>query len=352
MELGFYTFGDLDVRPGAPRVSVGRRIREILERVRLADEVGLDYAGIGEHHRPDYAVSAPATVIAAALAGTQRITVGSAVTVLSSEDPVRVFQQFATMDQLSEGRVELLAGRGSFIESFPLFGASLEDYDELFEEKLDLLLTLDRGNPVTWSGRFRPALHQATVLPRPTAKPDLGERLRIAVATGGSPASSVRAGRLGLPVNYAVIGGEPRRFAPLVELYRQAHEEAGHPPTTRQVTVSGQGFVAEDDTAARDLFFPYHQASMARIAAERGFAPPSRVSFEAQSARHGAFFVGSPETVADKIVTLHQALGHDRQVFQMDLSGVPQAEALRAIELLGTAVRPLVDAELGRARRE
>ncbi len=347
MQLGFYTFGDLDLRPGAERVSPGQRLREIFERVRLAEEVGLDYVGIGEHHRPDYSISAPATVISAALAQTRRIHVGSAVTVLSTEDPVRVFQQFATMDQFSGGRVELSAGRGSFVESFPLFGASLEDYDELYEEKLDLLLRLDAEHPITWTGRFRPALRDAVVLPRPTDKPDIGEHLRIEIATGGSPASAVRAGRLGLPVNFAIIGGEGRRFAPLVEYYREARREAGHAGPGR-VTVSGPGFLADDDAAARDFLYPYHSANMAQIAAERGFAPPNRISFEAQSGKHGAFFVGSPEYVAEKILTLHQALGHDRQLLQMDYSGVPQRESLRAVELLGTA-KQLVEAEVGTA---
>lgn len=347
MELGFYTFGDIDTRPGSAPVSPGARMRDLLERVRLADEVGLDYVGFGEHHRPDYAVSAPSVLIAAALAQTRRIRVGSAVTVLSTEDPVRVYQEFASMDQASDGRVELMAGRGSFIESFPLFGARLEDYDDLFAEKLDLLLAVDRGNPVTWSGRFRPPLREATILPRPTAKPGLGERLAISVATGGSPASSVRTGALGLPIAYAVIGGEPRRFAPLVEMYRQAHAQAGHPEAARHVTVSVQGFVGDDDAAARDLFFPFHNASAARIAQERGFAMPNRLSFDAQSGRHGAFFVGSPAAVAEKILVLHRALGHDRMIFQMDLSGVPQRDVLRAIELLGTQVKPVVDAATG-----
>ncbi|MPV38539.1 LLM class flavin-dependent oxidoreductase [Georgenia subflava] len=345
MELGIYTFGDLDDRPTAEPTSPGRRINEILERVRLAEDVGLDYAGIGEHHRPDYAISAPATVIAAALAQTERIHVGSAVTVLSTEDPVRVFQQFATMDQYSGGRVELLAGRGSFIESFPLYGASLEDYDELYEEKLDLLLTLDSGNPVTWSGKHRPPLRDAQILPRPTDKPDLGEHLRIGVATGGSPASSVRAGKLGLPINYAVIGGEPRRFAPLAELYRRAHAEAGHPAATRRVEVSVHGFLAETDAEALEFFYPYQLDAGTKIARERGFALPNRISYEMQSGRHGAYVIGSPETVAEKIVLLHTSLGHDRQNFQMDVSGVPQRESLRAIELLGR-VKELVDAEL------
>jgi probable LLM family oxidoreductase len=348
MELGLYTFGDVHPDPVTGAVtSPAQRLRDVLERVRLAEEVGLDHVGIGEHHRPDYAISSPATVIAAALAQTSRISVGSAVTVLSTEDPVRVYQQFATMDLLSEGRVELLAGRGSFIESYPLFGASLDDYDALFEEKIRLLLRIDRGSPVTWSGRFRPPLHAAEVLPRPYPKPDLGEHLRIAIATGGNPASSERAGRLGLPVSYAIIGGRPADFAGLVRLYRRAHEEAGHDAATRRVEVAGMGFVADDSKAARDFFFPYWLDSMRRIAAERGFAIPNRIAFESQSARGGAYFVGAPEEVAERIVALHEVLGHDRQIFQMDLSGVPQRESLRAIELLGTQVAPLVREALG-----
>ncbi|VTR76821.1 LLM class flavin-dependent oxidoreductase [Cellulomonas hominis] len=343
MELGLYTFGDVHPDPvSGARTSPAQRLRDILERVRLAEQVGLDHVGVGEHHRPDYAVSSPSTVIAAALAQTERISVGSAVTVLSTEDPVRVYQQFATMDLLSGGRVELLAGRGSFIESYPLFGASLDDYDALFDEKIRLLLRIDRGNPVTWSGRFRAPLHAAEILPRPTDKPGLGEHLRIAVATGGNPASSERAGRLGLPVSYAIIGGRPADFAGLVRLYRRAHEEAGHDAATRRVEVAGMGFVAEDGRAARDFFFPYWLDSMRRIAAERGFAVPNRIAFESQSAKGGAYFVGAPEEVAERIVALHGVLGHDRQIFQMDLSGVPQRESLRAIELLGTRVAPMV----------
>ncbi len=347
MELGFYTFGDIhpDPHTGAT-VSPGRRIRDVLERVRLAEEVGLDYVGIGEHHRPDYAISAPATVIAAALAQTARITVGSAVTVLSTEDPVRVFQQFATMDQFSGGRVELMAGRGSFIESYPLFGADLHDYDALYDEKIQLLLRLDRGNPATWRGRFRPALTDAVVLPRPADKPGVGEHLRIAVATGGNPQSSARAGYLGLPVNYAIIGGRPVQFAPLVDLYRRVHAEQGHPVARRFVTVSGMGFVADDDAQALDFFAPYFLDTMRRIAAERGFPTPTRMSYEATAAPGGAYLVGSPESVAERIVAIHGDLGHDRQIFQMDLSGVPQRESLRAIELLGTQVKPMVDAAL------
>lgn len=335
-----YTFGDVgDVSPG-------QRLRDVLERVRLAEQVGLDYIGIGEHHRPDYAISSPSTVIAAALAQTSRLTVGSAVTVLSTEDPVRVYQQFTTMDLLSQGRVELLAGRGSFIESYPLFGASLEDYDELFDEKIRLLLRLDAAERTTWQGRFRPALDDALVLPRPH-----GEHLRIAVATGGNPQSSVRAGLLGLPVSYAIIGGQPAQFAPLVDLYRRAHAQSDHPVSAPFVSVAGMGFLADDGKAARDYFYPYWLETMRRISSERGFPMPNRISYESQAARGGAYFVGQPEQVAERIVALHGVLDHDRQAFQMDLSGVPQAESLRSIELLGTEVAPLVREALGQSIR-
>ncbi|KQT01129.1 LLM class flavin-dependent oxidoreductase [Cellulomonas sp. Leaf395] len=348
MELGLYTFGDVHPDPvSGAQVSPGHRIREILERIRLAEEVGLDYVGIGEHHRPDYAISSPSTVIAAALAQTSRITVGSAVTVLSTEDPVRVFQQFATMDLLSEGRVELLAGRGSFIESYPLFGASLDDYDELYDEKIQLLLRLDAAERTTWQGRFRPALDDALVLPRPFDHPGRGQHLRIAVATGGNPQSSVRAGVLGLPISYAIIGGQLAQFAPLVDLYRRTHAESGHAPADRFVSVAGMGFVAHDAKVARDYFYPYWLESMRRISSERGFPMPNRISYEAQAARGGAYFVGEPEQIAERIVALHGVLHHDRQAFQMDLSGVPQKESLRSIELLGTQVAPLVRAALG-----
>lgn len=347
MELGIYTFGDVHPDPVSGAVTdPGQRIREVLERIRLAEAVGLDHVGIGEHHRPDYAISSPSTVIAAALAQTSRITVGSAVTVLSTEDPVRVYQQFATMDLISEGRVELLAGRGSFIESYPLFGASLDDYDELYDEKIRLLLELDAHERVTWSGRFRPALRDALVLPRPHDLPGRGRHLTIAVATGGNPGSSVRAGALGLPISYAIIGGRPDAFAPLVALYREAHAASGA-TAAPFVSVAGIGFVADDGKRARDLFYPYWLDSMRRIASERGFSMPNRIAFESQAARGGAYFVGHPEEVAERIVTLHRVLGHDRQSFQMDLSGVPQRESLRAIELLGTEVAPLVRAELG-----
>lgn len=342
MELGLYSFGDIHPNPvTGERVSPGQRTLDLLERIRLAEQVGLDFFGVGEHHRPDYAVSAPGTVLAAAAGQTSRIGLGSAVTVLSTEDPVRVYQQFATIDLISKGRVELMAGRGSFIESYPLFGAELRDYDELYDEKIQLLLALDAGNPVTWSGRFRGALDQAVILPRPYPKPGLGEHLRISVATGGNPESSVRAGILGLPINYAIIGGQPARFAPLVDLYRRAFAQTERTGAVQEVGVSGMGFIS-DDGRALDRFFPYWLDSMCRIARERGFATPDRVSYEAQAAPGGAYFIGGPEQVAQRIIDLYGYLRHDRQGFQMDLSSVSQADSLKAIELLGTRVAPLV----------
>ncbi len=344
MLLGVYSFGDIHPDPVThQRVSPAQRMADLLERIRLAEQVGLDFFGIGEHHRPDYAVSAPTVLLAAAAGQTSRIGLGSAVTVLSTEDPVRVYQQFATIDLISRGRVELMAGRGSFIESYPLFGANLADYDALYDEKIQLLLQIDDGNPVTWSGRFRPALDGAVILPRPYDKPGLGEHLRISVATGGNPESSVRAGILGLPVNYAIIGGQPARFAPLVDLYRRAFAQTERRGAVEEVGVSGMGFLSDDGRAA-DTFFPYWLDSMRRISRERRFPMPDRASYDAQAAPGGAYFIGHPEQVAERIVDLHAVLRHDRQGFQMDLSSVPQAASLRAIELLGTQVAPLVRA--------
>ena len=346
MELGIYTFGDL-----AAGEDAATSLRHVLERARLAEEVGLDYVGIGEHHRAEYSISSPSTVISAALAQTSRIHVGSAVTVLSTEDPVRVYQQFATMDAFSGGRVELLAGRGSFIESYPLFGADLGDYDALYDEKIQLLLTLDEAAvadaSITWSGKFRPELRDAVVLPRPADIPGRGRRLNLAVATGGNPGSSVRAAVLGLPINYAIIGGKPSHFAPLAGLYRQEFRaRAGLEGATPSVTLSGMGFVASDAREALDTFFPYWHTSMTAISRERGFAAPNRITFEATSGPDGAYAVGNPEQVAAKIVRTQKAVGHTRQIFQIDVGGVPHADQLRAIELLGTQVKPLVDAEL------
>jgi len=264
------------------------------------------------------------------------------VTVLSTEDPVRLYQQFTTLDQLSRGRAELLAGRGSFTESFPLFGADLADYDELFEEKLQLLLTLDREDPIAWSGRFRPPLTGVHVYPRP-----YGERLRISVGTGGNPESSVRAGVLGLPVVYAVIGGQPERFAPLVDLYRRGIAAAAHPPERSHVTMGAIGFLAEDSQDAKDTFYPYWLEVMKYGARARGWAVPSRGEYDAMVAGAQALFVGSPDEVADRIIAVGRLVGADRYAMQMDWAGVPHDRVMTAIELLGTRVLPRVREALG-----
>ncbi|GHD43043.1 LLM class flavin-dependent oxidoreductase [Mycetocola manganoxydans] len=342
MELGVYTFGDIPSDPstGMPGTA-GAQLANTMEWIRLADDSGLDWFGIGEHHRPEYSITSPAIILAAAATATKRIRLSSAVTVLSTEDPVRVFQQFATIDLLSNGRVELAAGRGSFIESFPLFGANLADYDELYEEKLALLLEINANERVTWRGKFRPPLDDALILPRP-----LTGKLDIWIATGGNPESSMRAGYLGLPVNYAIIGGYPEQFAPLAALYRESGRKAGHAASDLRVAVSGPGFIAPTSQEAKDTFFPYWKRSMAKIAAERGFTAPSRLGYDSQTAKRGAIFAGSPNEVADKILTLHSHLGHDRQALQMDWSGMPHDLVMRSIELLATEVLPQVRAEL------
>ncbi|GAB3155624.1 LLM class flavin-dependent oxidoreductase [Amycolatopsis sp. NPDC004378] len=339
MKLGIYSFGDRtpDPRTGE-QLSVAQTLANTLERIKLADELGLSFYGLGEHHLDQYAISNPGTVLAAAAAVTDQITLSSAVTVLSTEDPVRLYQQFTTLDQLSHGRAELLAGRGSFTESFPLFGNDLGDYDELFEEKLALLLHIDRQDPLTWSGRFRPPLENARILPRP-----YGEHLRISVGTGGNPESSIRAGLLGLPVVYAVIGGRPERFAPLVDLYRQAGEAGDQHDL--HVTMGAIGFVAEKSQDAKEKFYPYWLETMKYGAKARGWAVPTRAEYDQYTHGAQALFVGSPQEIADRIIEVGKLTGADRYAMQMDWSGVPQADVMRAIELLGTEVLPLVRKE-------
>ena len=340
MEFGVYSFGDI---PRDGSVSPEQTLADTLERIRAADAAGLDYFGLGEHHRPDYAISSPATVLAAAASVTDRIRLGSAVTVLSTEDPVRVFQQFATIDLLSHGRAELLAGRGSFIESFPLFGYNLSDYDALFAEKLDLLLKLNENERISWDGRFRPLLNQALILPRPK-----NGALDIWIATGGHPESSARAGSLGIPLSFAIIGGLPERFAPLFDLYRRSATQHGHDASTLKTAIAVPGFVAKDSSAARESFFPYWIASMERISEERGFPAPTRQTFDDMTAARGALFVGSPNEVADKIISVHSHLGMDRVGLQMDWSGMPHRLVLESIELFATEVAPQVRTELAR----
>ncbi|MDQ0283930.1 putative LLM family oxidoreductase [Rhodococcus fascians] len=314
------------------------RMGHLLEEIALADQVGLYSFGIGEHHRSEYYDSAPSIILAAAAARTENIRLGSAVKVLSADDPVRVFQEFATLDLISKGRIDLVVGRGSFTESFPLFGLDLADYDSLFAEKLDLLLQIRDNEEITWSGRHRPALNRQGIYPRPLQDP-----LPIWVGVGGTPESFARAGLLGLPLMIAIIGGEPRQFAPLVDLYRRAGAQAGHSPEKLKVGLHVFGFVADTTEAAADTIYPGWNEMFTKISRERGFARPSRQQFDATSGPNGAFFMGDPKTVADKIVRVSEQLGGvDRLSLQMTNPRLAHGDLLRGIELLGTEVAPLV----------
>ncbi|WP_102961280.1 Atu2307/SP_0267 family LLM class monooxygenase [Mangrovicella endophytica] len=344
MQLGLYTFADNmpdpeTGRPLAPAV----RFRNLLEEIVIADEVGLDVFGLGEHHRNDYLVSAPAVALAAAAARTKRIRLTSAVTVLSSEDPIRVFEDFSTLDLISEGRAEIMVGRGSFIESFPLFGYDLADYDTLFDEKLGLLLELRRGEHLTWPGGHHTSrISGRGVYPRPLQEP-----LPLWIAVGGTPQSVVRAGRLGLPLALAIIGGEPRRFAALVDLYRRAAEDAGHDPATLPVSINSHGLIGDDFTATADLGFTSHRIGVERIARERGWSPATRAQFDRSITLQGSDFVGDPQRIIDKILLQHEWFRHDRFLLQMSVGPVPHAAMLRGIELYGTVVAPAVRKALG-----
>ena len=337
MELGLFSF--VERTPGSG-LSAEQRLKNLLEEIELADQVGLDVFGVGEHHRPDYVVSAPAVVLAAAAARTKRIRLTSAVNVLSSDDPIRVFQQFATVDLLSGGRAEVMAGRGSFIESFPLFGYDLRDYDELFAEKLDLLLRLREEERVTWSGRHRPPLEGQPVYPRPVQEP-----LPVWIAVGGTPESAVRAGALGLPMALAIIGGLPERFVPFAELHRRAAQEAGH--GRLPLGINSHGFLADSADEAADLAFGPFSETMNRIGRERGWPPTTRADFDASRELRGALFVGSPAEVTEKILFQHGLFGHERFLLQLSVGSMPHDRMLRAIELFGTEVAPVVRAELG-----
>jgi probable LLM family oxidoreductase len=339
LELGLYTFAEVthDVQSGrAP--TPAERLADLLEEVQLADELGLDVFGVGEHHRAEFAVSAPAVVLAAAAARTRRINLTSAVTVLSSDDPVRVFEEFTTLDLLSGGRAEIMVGRGSFTESFPLFGYSLDDYDELFSEKLELLLELRDQERVTWTGKHRSPLDEMIVHPRPE------RQIPVWVAVGGTPASTVRAGLLGLPMALAIIGGLPERFQPLVALHRRAAEEAGH--ARPALSINSHGFIADTSQAAVDRSFGPVASVMDRIGQERGWPPMTREQYEASAELRGANFVGSPQQVVEKILFQHELFGHDRFLLQLTVGSMPHAQVMRAIELYGTEVAPAVRAAL------
>jgi probable LLM family oxidoreductase len=344
MELGLYTFADVSPEPGPGAVGPHERLRNLIEEIELADQVGLDVFGLGEHHRPDYAASAPVVALAAAAERTKRIRLSSAVTVLSSDDPVRVFQQFATLDLLSNGRAEIMAGRGSFIESFPLFGYNLEDYDELFAEKLDLLLAIRDQVNVTWQGKLRAPINGRGVYPRP-----LQEKLPIWIAIGGTPQSAARAGVLGLPLALAIIGGEPARFAPLFDIYREAARRAGTDQATLATSINVHGFIAETTEQAADDFYGPQAEVMNRIGRERGWGPTSRAHFDQARSASGALFVGNPEQVAEKIVAQHKIFNNGRFLLQMAIGTMPHAKIMKAIELYGTKVAPIVRKETAKA---
>ncbi|MFI1865422.1 LLM class flavin-dependent oxidoreductase [Streptomyces jumonjinensis] len=341
-ELGIYHFGELTPDPATGALPApGTRLRELVEQAKAADEAGLDIFAVGEHHRTDFVVSSPAVVLAAMAENTSRIKLSSAVTVLSSDDPVRVFQQFATLDLLSGGRAEIIAGRGSYIESFPVFGYDLNDYAELFAEKLDLLLKLREENPVSWQGRLRPTLVNGDITPRPDRE------LPVWVAVGGTPASVVRAGRLGLPLSLAIIGGGYRQFAPFVDLYRKAGAEAGHAPEKLKVSINSPGFVAPSHREAIEVSHPYFQAGWMANHHQRGQGVPMpKMAYEAQATAGGAFFLGSAQEVIDKIMAQHRLFRHDRMMIQLGFGNLPQKEALKSIELLGSEVAPVVRKEI------
>jgi probable LLM family oxidoreductase len=329
MEIGIYTFGELTSG------TAGQRMRDLLEEIELADQVGLDVFGVGEHHRPDFVVSAPAVVLAAAARTTKRIRLTSAVSVISSDDPVRIFQDFATLDLISAGRAEIMAGRGSFIESFPLFGYDLDDYDALFAEKLELLLQLREQKQVQWVGEHRSSIDGLGVYPRPEQDP-----LPVWVAVGGNPQSAARAGLLGLPMALAIIGGYPERFAPFAELHRRATTEGGH--DYRPLSINSHGFVARTSQEAVRTSFPALEAMMDRIGRERGWPPLTKEHYEASHELRGASFVGSPDQIVEKILFQHDIFNHDRFLLQMSVGTLPHADVMRAIELLGTEVAPKV----------
>jgi probable LLM family oxidoreductase len=345
MELGIYTFADV-----APETVVGKatnthqRLNDLMEEIKLADEVGLDVFGIGEHHRADYTVSAPAVILGAAAMVTKNIKLASAVTVLSTDDPVRVFESFATVDQLSKGRAEIMAGRGSFIETYPLFGFNLNDYDALFSEKLELLLKLNKEVVIDWKGTMRPSIKGMGVYPRPYQ-----EKLPIWLAVGGTPESAVRAGTLGLPMALAIIGGMPERFVPFVNLFWDTAEKEGHGKSNLQLSINSHGYIANDSQQASDDYFPSYFTMMSRIGKERGWSPLSREYFEALRTPKGSLVVGSPQQVIDKILYEHELFHNTRFLLQMSIGTMPHDKVMKSIELFGTVVAPAVRKALAKS---
>jgi len=343
MELGIGMFGDLAVDAAGKHADAGQKLKEIIEEIKLADEVGLDVFGLGEHHRPDYAVSSPEIVLAAAAAVTKNIKLMSTVTVLSSSEPVKVYQDFSTIDLLSNGRAEIGVGRGSFIESFPLFGYDLKDYNQLFEEKLDLLLNINNNEVVNWKGKLRAPVVDQTVYPRASNK----GQLPIWIAVGGTPESVVRAGKLGLPLIIAIIGGMPKQFQPLVQLYKNVYEENGHDMSKMQLGIHSHSFVS-DDAKVIDGYFNNYAAQMNRIGRDRGWPPYSKAQYEGGRSKEGALFIGDSNEVADKILYMHELFGVTRFVAHMDVGAPDHAVMMKSIELFGTKVAPIVKKALAK----
>ena len=338
MEIGICTFADVGTHPLTKEtITPYQRLRNLMEEIELADQLGLDVFAVGEHHLPDYAISSPAIVLAAAAVRTKNIKLSSGVTVLSSDDPVRVFQQFATVDLLSGGRAEIMAGRGSFIESFPLFGYDLKDYETLFSEKLEMLIRLNESERVNWQGKHTQNINNNGVYPRP-----FQEKLPIWVAVGGTPESVVRAAGYGLPMTLAIIGGMPARFVPFAQLYREMYQKAGHDIGRLQLCINSHTYIADTSQQAGNEFYPPYAEVMARIGRERGWSGMSRQQFDASATPQGALLVGSPQQVIDKILYEHELFGHTRFLAQMSIGALPQKQAMRTIELLGTKVAPEV----------
>lgn len=337
MELGLYTFADMQPNGAGEEKSAHQRVKDLMEEIRFADELGLDVFGVGEHHRPDYAVSSPAVILGAAATITKNIRLTSAVTVLSSDDPVRVFQQFATVDLLSGGRAEIMAGRGSFIESFPLFGYDLQNYDELFTEKLDLLLKLNKQEKISWDGKHSATIQNRGVYPRPYQ-----QALPVWLAAGGTPASAIRAGTLGLPLALAIIGGMPEQFVPFVDLYRSSAAKAGNDLQKLQLGINSHVYIASDSQKAADEFYPSYASMMNNIGKERGWSPLSRQQFNYSRSEKGALAVGSPQQVIDKILYEYELFGNTRFLAQMSLGNMPHQKVMNSIELFGTQVAPAI----------
>jgi probable LLM family oxidoreductase len=337
MELGIGMFGDNHYDSSGKPLSPGQRLKEMIEEIKLMDEVGLDFFGIGEHHRPDYAVSVPEIILAAASTVTKKIKLGSAVSVISSSDPVKLYQSFATIDLISDGRAELMAGRGSFIESFPLFGYDLQDYDDLFEEKLELLLKINKENPISWKGKFRAALNNQQVLPRAT-----NDNLDVWIAVGGTPESVLRAAKYGLPVVFAIIGGDPSQFKPLFDYYRKAYDHYGHPKEKFRVGVHMHAFFGEISKEVADYYYPVYSSQMDRVGKTRGWPPFQRNQYDTGRSAKGHLVIGDVNEAVDKILYLKELFGLTRFSAHMDVGGPAHDKMMKSIEIFGTKIAPAV----------